>query len=334
MFNRRDLFKTGLAAITAAVAFSGKAEAKQKESKAAPRSSAGSFWPDGVRLPISISTMFEAGGQPERNPPTPFGYFTPPPEYPDMPTIAWYRYGDMEGIPRMLDQMDKRKIKITSHMIGAAVERNPKLAKEIVDRGHEAAGHGARWDTQYNLTRDQEFQFLKDGTDAVERITGMRPIGYNAPGLRGTVNTLELLIELGYTYHIDDVSRDEPFIVETQNGKTIVVVPYAVYLNDIRAYESRNFSTQAFGQDLKNSFDWLYEEAAHRKRMLSITTHDRLLRPERVKVLMEFLDYARSKPGVAFMRKDQIAQIAASDPSTIREKFADVYPGVQPGAGQ
>jgi peptidoglycan/xylan/chitin deacetylase (PgdA/CDA1 family) len=332
MYTRRELFKTGLSALAAGVAMNAFAEpATQSPAKSTAKSAkpaAGkTFWPDGIRLPISLSLMFEAGGQPERNPPTPFGYFTPPPEYPDMPTITWYRYGDCEGIPRMLDQVEKRHIKLTSHMIGAAVERNPKLAKEVVERGHEAAAHGARWDTQYNLTRDQEYKFLKDGTDAVARVTGMRPIGFNAPGLRGTVNTLEILQELGYTYHIDDVSRDEPFIVELRNGKSIVVVPYAVYLNDIRAYESRNFSTEMFKGDLKNSFDWIYEEAAQRKRMFAITTHDRLLRPERIKVLMEFFDYARSKPGVVFMRKDEIARLTRDDPATIHEQFADVYPG-------
>lgn len=327
MLTRRDLFKTGLTTVVAGFGMNALAVASQSSARTKPTH--GKFWPEGIRLPVSLSTMFEAGGQPRRDPPTPFGYFTPPPQYPDMPTITWYRYGDCEGIPRLLDEMDKRKIKLTSHMIGAAVERNPKLAKEVVDRGHEAAGHGARWDTQYNLSRVDEYQFLKDGTEAVQRITGARPIGYNGPGLRGTVNTLELLVELGYTYHIDDVSRDEPFIVELKNGKSIIVVPYAVYLNDIRAYESRNFSTEAFKGDLKNSFDWLYEEALHRKRMFAITTHDRLLRPERVKVLMEFFDYIRTKPGVAFLRKDEIARLVAHDPNTIREKFDDVYPGAE-----
>jgi peptidoglycan/xylan/chitin deacetylase (PgdA/CDA1 family) len=330
MHTRRDLFKAGFSALAAGVAINAAAEPRPPASKTRPAAKppAGkSFWPEGIRLPISLSLMFEAGGQPERNPPTPFGYFTPPPQYPDMPTITWYRYGDCEGIPRMLDQMDKRNIKLTSHMIGAAVERNPKLAREVVERGHEAAAHGARWDTQYNLSREQEYKFLKDGTETVERIAGMRPIGFNAPGLRGTVNTLEILVELGYTYHIDDVSRDEPFIVQLRNGKSIAVIPYAVYLNDIRAYESRDFTSEGFKGDLKNSFDWLYEEAAHRKRMLAITTHDRLLRPERVKVLMEFFDYARSKPGVVFMRKDELTRITLRDPNTIHEKFDDVYPG-------
>ena len=60
----------------------------------------------------------------------------------------------------------------------------------------------------------------------VEEVTGQRPIGYNANWLRRGPNTLSLLQELGYVYHIDDTSRDEPFI-EKVNGKDFVVIPYA-----------------------------------------------------------------------------------------------------------
>jgi hypothetical protein len=61
----------------------------------------------------------------------------------------------------------------------------------------------------------------------VEAVTGQRPIGYNRNWLRRGPNTLSLLQELGYLYHIDDLSRDEPFI-ETVNGQDFVVAPYKV----------------------------------------------------------------------------------------------------------
>lgn len=327
--NRRFLLKTGLiAGGAAALGVGASIQGMAQQPRPQQTSSRGAFWPDGVRLPISFSMMFEAGSQPVQSPPTPFGYFTPPPEFPDLPTITWYRYGDTEGMPRFLDLLERRGgIKMTSHITGTAVQRNPKLAKEIVQRGHEAAAHGMSWNTQYNLSREQEYEFLAGNVKILEQITGTRPLGYNAPGLRGTTHTLAILQELGFLYHIDDVSRDEPFIINL-NNKPFVIVPYAVYLNDIRAYESRNFSTQNFLQDLKNSFDFLYEEAAVRRRMLPITVHDRLLRPERVKMLEEFIAYAQSKPGVKFFRKDEIARWALDSDITIREQAAAVYPGV------
>jgi peptidoglycan/xylan/chitin deacetylase (PgdA/CDA1 family) len=56
------------------------------------------------------------------------------PKYPDLPTIKWYEYGFKEGLPRLLDMFDRRKVKGTSHMVGATVDLHPALAKEIVQR--------------------------------------------------------------------------------------------------------------------------------------------------------------------------------------------------------
>jgi hypothetical protein len=46
------------------------------------------------------------------------------------------------------------------------------------------------------------------------------------------VNTLEILQELGFTCHIDDLSADEPFL-QSINGQPFATVPYMVHLEDI-----------------------------------------------------------------------------------------------------
>lgn len=326
--NRRSFLQAGVVAGAVGLAAGSKAFPQQpKKTESGTSKAKGPFWPDGIRMPMSLSVMLESGGQPVIGAPGPLTADSIAP-YPDMPTITWYRYGVTEGMPRMLDELDKRKIKMTSHMIGDAVNLYPQLAKEIVERGHEASGHGMSWDKQYVLDKEQETTFIANNIAAIEKATGVKPLGYNAPVLRGTIHTLGILQELGMIYHIDDVSRDEPSIVMI-NGKPFCIVPYSVYLNDIRAYEIRYLSTNEFAGDLKNAFDYLYEESAVRRRMCVITTHDRLLRPERVKVLREFLDYAQSKPGVKFMRKDDIAKFALSSDQTPRQEMSDVYPRVQ-----
>jgi peptidoglycan/xylan/chitin deacetylase (PgdA/CDA1 family) len=280
----------------------------------------GEFWPGGARLVISISMQFEAGGQPPKGTDSPFPKVDFPASVPaDLTTNTWFAYGYREGIPRMLDLWDKHGVKVTSHMIGEAARRHPQLAREIVRRGHEAAAHGPRWSSQYAMNRAQERQFLIDGTSMVEEVTGQRPTGYNANWLRRGPNTLPLLQELGYTYHIDDLSRDEPFI-EQVNGKDFVVVPYTLRNNDILLIEGRNYSPTQFLEQIKLDFDQLYEEGATRRRMMSVSAHDRISgSPQMVRVWDEFLRYAKSHPGVVFMRKDDIARYASSSPGTLRE---------------
>ena len=144
---RRDFIKESAAAALAASAVSGTLQSKgfamQNSSTSSSRlTSKGPFWPDGARMVISISMQMEAGAQPSSGAESPM----PPidPKYPDLPAVKWYEYGFKEGLPRLLDMFDRRKVKVTSHMVGAAVDLHPALAKEIVQRGHEASGHGKR----------------------------------------------------------------------------------------------------------------------------------------------------------------------------------------------
>lgn len=275
-----------------------------------------SFWPGGARMVVSLSMQFETGAQPDRGANGPWGNLDV--KYPDLATEKWYEYGFKEGIPRLLEMYERRRVKMTSHMVGLAVEKHPELAKEIVQRGHEAAAHGQTWAAIYSLPRAEEKAIIEQGAKAVERITGARPIGFNAPGMRGTPNTLEVLQELGFVYHTDDLSRDEPFLVPVKR-KPFVVVPYTFQLNDYQNYENRWRTCEDFAGELKAEFDALYMESAKKRRMISVAAHDRVERPSRVKVLEDFIVYAQRHPGVVFMKKDEIARFAAASPETIRE---------------
>lgn len=145
------------------------------------------------------------------------------------------------------------------------------------------------------MSREEERQFIAEGTRMVEDVTGQRPVGYNCNWLRRGPNTLSLLRELGYTYHIDDISRDEPFI-EQVDGKDFVVVPYTLRNKDILLIEGRNYSPQKFLEQIKLDFDQLYDEAGTRRRMMSISAHDRISgSPQMVRVWDEFLSQPRAK---------------------------------------
>lgn len=274
-------------------------------------------WADGSRLVVSLSMQFEAGGQPV-NAESPFpqnmqkGFI-------DLPGETWYQYGYKEGIPRMLDNWDRLGVKVTSHMVGSAVLKNPALAKEIVQRGHEAAAHGMDWATQYSMSYETEKKFIKDGAEAIKKITGFEPVGYNANWLRRGTNTLEILQELGFKYHIDDLSRDEPFLLKVK-GNDFAVVPYTIRCNDIVLIEGKNFSADQFARQVIMEFDQLYKESEKKRRQMSISFHDRIGgTPQMVSATTEIIGYIQRHKGVSFRRKDEIAQMAYEDKSIIRE---------------
>src|SRR3984893_6421189 len=190
---RRETLRAVCAAAVLAVGsgLTGAAQAATATVDASARNAAG-FWPNGARLAVSLSLMFEGGGQPISG----AGGVIPDKiedGVPDLPTNAFFAYGHYEGIPRVLDLMDRHGIKLSSFMIGKAVETSPDLAREIVRRGHEAAAHGRVWDNSYQLPRDEEKRFIADSVETIHRVTGQQPIGWNAYWMRNSIHILETL---------------------------------------------------------------------------------------------------------------------------------------------
>jgi peptidoglycan/xylan/chitin deacetylase (PgdA/CDA1 family) len=286
----------------------GAAQAATATVDASARNAAG-FWPNGARLAVSFSLMFEGGGQPISG----AGGVIPDKiedGVPDLPTNAFFAYGHYEGIPRVLDLMDKHGIKLSSFMIGKAVETSPDLAQEIVRRGHEAAAHGRVWDNSYRLSHDEEKRFIGDSVATIQKITGEKPLGWNAYWMRNSIHILETLQDLGFLYHIDEPSHDEPFIIPVR-GRDFVTVPYTFHMNDIVSFPFEGWNPAAYEQALRDEFDQLYEEGAHRRRMMVVSLHDRISgHAGRVRALDRFLTYAKGKEGVWFARKDEIARWA------------------------
>jgi hypothetical protein len=131
MTSRRDLIKAGaLAAMAGAVPSSvAFANPVREQDKLA----AGSFWPDGVRMVVSVSMQIEGGAQPASGAESPMPKIDP--KYPDLPASKWYDYGYKEGLPRLLEVFDRRKINVTSLITyaqfhpGVAFMRKDEIAR-------------------------------------------------------------------------------------------------------------------------------------------------------------------------------------------------------------
>jgi hypothetical protein len=97
--------------------------------------------------------------------------------------------------------------------------RPPMARRAVADLGSDrlAFTHGER--ALQDVTRDRVLAQERDARPA---------LGIIEKGVRRL-----------HLYHIDDVSRDEPFIAPV-NGKDFVVVPYTLRNNDIVLIEGRN----------------------------------------------------------------------------------------------
>src|SRR5580700_7817554 len=106
-------------------------------------------------------------------------------------------------IPRVLDLLKKQNLAITFFVVGqdAALEENTEALRSLSAAGHEIGNHSFRHEPWLHLYSDAEIETeLRSAQEAIERVTGYRPIGFRGPGFSCSSATLTTLKRLGYTY--------------------------------------------------------------------------------------------------------------------------------------
>jgi polysaccharide deacetylase family protein (PEP-CTERM system associated) len=104
---------------------------------------------------------------------------------------------------RLLDLFDEKGIKSTFFTLAWVAERQPKLIRRIVERGHELASHGYAHDRVTSFERTSFAADLNKSRAILEDIGGVAIRGYRAPSFSiGERNAwaLEVLADHGYAY--------------------------------------------------------------------------------------------------------------------------------------
>ncbi|NKB59913.1 MAG: polysaccharide deacetylase family protein [Alphaproteobacteria bacterium] len=222
-----------------------------------------------------------------------------------------YQYGLKAGAPRIMRLLQDYDIRATFTAAALALERAPDLTNSIVDGGHEVCSHGWRWIHQFQMDEEQEREFIRKAVASIEETTGTRPYGWLSRYLL-TDNTRRLLVEEGFTYHMDDYSDDVPFW-DTGHERPIIVLPYTLDSNDMKMWTAPSLTPADWLQYAIDSFDWLYREGEREARMMSLGLHLRIIgRPGRIGYLEKFLDHIAAKPGVWIATRKEIADHWAS----------------------
>ncbi len=279
-------------------------------------------WPGGAGLALSLVINVEEGAEQNiddgDNGPEPVDELQAVPRKPIRAHAAAsnYQYGLNEGAPRVLRLLDAAGVKATWTAAGLALLRRPDLARAIVMRGDEICSHGYRWIPQFEMDEAEERLFITRSADAIAQASGRRPVGWLSRYLH-TDRTRRLLVEAGFSYHMDDFSADAPFwdrvSMSDATLRPLVILPYALDTNDMKFWLTPAFSPADWLGYAKGTLDWLLAEAQDRPRMMSLGMHLRIIgRPGRIGALQEFLAYARTKSGIWIATRQEIAQHFAS----------------------
>ena len=106
-------------------------------------------------------------------------------------------------VPRALQFLKERNLNITFFIVGqdAALDKNAEPIAQISDAGHEIGNHSFNHEPWLHLySEDQLIEEFEKTENALEKVTGKRPIGFRGPGYSLSPTVLKVLSDRGYEY--------------------------------------------------------------------------------------------------------------------------------------
>jgi allantoinase len=272
-------------------------------------------WPGGAKMALSIVVNVEEGseqsvarGDRGMEPVDELGIFIKAPIR-NYGNESNYLYGIKAGAPRVVKLLSDFEVKASWTVAAMSLETHPEIAQSIVDLGHEPVSHGWRWIHQFKFDEAQERDFIRKAVTSIEKSCGVRPYGWLSRYMH-TSDTRRLLIEEGFTYHMDDYSGDVPFWDRTTiPEKPLVVVPYQLDNNDMKMWTDPAMTPDQWLNYAKRNFDQVYREGGEgNPKMMSLGLHLRIIgRPGRIWALEEFFRHVRAHDDVWVTTRKAIA---------------------------
>jgi peptidoglycan/xylan/chitin deacetylase (PgdA/CDA1 family) len=147
-----------------------------------------------------------------------------PGRIPDIPTWAIRDYGNRVGVFRLMEVLDRHRIRATVALNSNICVHHPEIIEEGEKRRWEWMGHNQSNSVRLNeVPAEQEPKIIRDTLDTIARASGERPVGWLGAGLQETWNTLDFLAEAGCEYVADWGPNDDlNFILTVGVGKELV----------------------------------------------------------------------------------------------------------------
>jgi peptidoglycan/xylan/chitin deacetylase (PgdA/CDA1 family) len=104
-----------------------------------------------------------------------------------------------QGVRRIL-LLGQYRIRGTFFVPGHTALAFPRTVVDIAAAGHEIGHHGWIHENPANTTPDQERWIMDKGFEALNKVAGVRPVGYRSPAWDNSPHTVPLLLEYGFAY--------------------------------------------------------------------------------------------------------------------------------------
>ncbi len=275
-------------------------------------------WPGGARVAVMLTFDFDAET----------GWLSRDPEHRDRPgVLSQGTYGARVGVPRLLALLAAERVPATFYIPGWVAETHPEPCRAIRDAGHEIGHHGYLHERADAKDPEGERLAFARGREALEKVLGVRPAGYRAPGWDLTPITLDLVRQHGMTYSSNLMGDVFPYV---HPGTDIVELPVQWTLDDAPywlfhpKYLNRTLvpPEHVFGV-WRDEFLGMYEWGG----LFNLTCHPQIVgQPSRLLWLRRLIRFIKGRRGVWWATGREVADHWRS-----RAAGGDGLPSRRPG---
>jgi peptidoglycan/xylan/chitin deacetylase (PgdA/CDA1 family) len=222
-------------------------------------------------------------------------------------------YGSRVGSRRILDLLARYSIPATFFMPAVSALLHPEEAREYASRGHELGLHGWIHERNMLLEPADERELAFRSADALEQVSGQRPVGLRTPSWDFSDATLGIARELGLVYDSSLMADDEPYeILADGEPSGLIEIPVEWIRDDAPYFSMDRYtairpytSPRAVLTIWRDEFDRSYDDAG----LFQLTMHPHIIgHRSRMTVLEQLVEYISDHSDVWWATHAQIAE--------------------------
>jgi peptidoglycan/xylan/chitin deacetylase (PgdA/CDA1 family) len=254
-------------------------------------------WPNGAKVAVALSFDLDNAA-----PALARGNLT-------LWTLSQGEYGGIDGLPRVLNLMDKHNIPATFFVPAVSDILQPTMIPSILAKNrHEIGAHGWIHEDLAQLPSEaEEKRLLDQSIQYLTKAIGKKPVGFRSPGATFSQHSVRLLKEAGFLYESTLMSSDDAYELNIDGKPSgLIELPIEWILDDAPYFTRQGTlpSPELIFEVYKDEFDVAYDEGG----LFVLTMHPHIIgHRSRISRLDKLITYIKTKPGVWFATQEQIA---------------------------
>jgi len=227
--------------------------------------------------------------------------------------ISQGQYGNRSAVPRIRKLLDRENIRASFFYPAVSALLYPDEVKAVAAEGHEIGIHSWIHEANTTLPPGVERDLTLRAADTLEKISGRRPVGMRTASWDFSVDTMNIIRELGLLYDSSLMGDDDPYELMADGQATgIVELPPewirddAPYFNFVRFSALRPYTPPSGVEEIfRLEFDGAWEEGG----LFLLTMHPHVIgHRSRMPLLANLIAHMKARGQCWFATHEQVAR--------------------------